>query len=103
MIRLYREADWVPEWIPEEDIPEMSCLTALRISEAKIVQNSSGKKSIEEAPLVARMKAIGLKDEDMLRLIDGLRERAPKYDEIPEELLAAAKLSVPEGYTIGPP
>ncbi|CZR62580.1 uncharacterized protein PAC_12477 [Phialocephala subalpina] len=58
LLRLYREADWDPDRISEEDIPIPSYLAILRLSQAKHhIDPTSGKKFFEETPLPLYMTA----------------------------------------------
>ncbi|KAL2063798.1 hypothetical protein VTL71DRAFT_5603 [Oculimacula yallundae] len=105
-LMLYREVDWVPERISDQDIHPVSALAGLRIVQSKINRDPiTGKETMERTPLVLRMEAAGMDTETLVSI--GKKQRSLEQEEkqIPEELIAAAKASAPEGYgfEMGPP
>ncbi|KAF1815110.1 hypothetical protein P152DRAFT_412254 [Eremomyces bilateralis CBS 781.70] len=69
ILRLYREADWIPERIPDENIPVLSILSILRIGQMKHpVDPATGKKVLKNTTLVRRARAEGLHDDAMIEM-----------------------------------
>ncbi|KAK3324911.1 hypothetical protein B0H66DRAFT_636443 [Apodospora peruviana] len=64
MLTLFHHADWNMDLIPEEKIPIPSVFGGLRLAKMKqIVDPATGKKKLEETPLVRRARKSGLLDE----------------------------------------
>jgi hypothetical protein len=68
LLRIYREAEWVPDRISDEDVEVLSALGTIRISQTKVVTDSTDKRVMEDTPLTRRARAIGLTDDKMLEL-----------------------------------
>jgi hypothetical protein len=98
LLRLYREADWVPERIPDEEVPVFSALGIIRIGHTKIVADpATGKRALENTPLVGRARFDGLDDETMIQMSSLLQDRNTDQT-LPQALLA----SLPKGYSNSP-
>ncbi|KAL1985317.1 hypothetical protein VTN96DRAFT_7995 [Rasamsonia emersonii] len=94
LLRLYREADWVPDRIPDEEFPIGSALAALRIGQTKHVTDPvTGKKVMENTELVKRARSAGMDDATMMMTSSIIQKRSNDQG-IPESVLAA----LPEGY-----
>lgn len=95
MLRLYREAIWDSERIPDGDLPTDSLLFDLRISKTqRIVDPATGKESLENTPLVRRAKSQGLKEEavvERLAMAYAAHNDRPAPQTLPN--------SLPEGYS----
>lgn len=66
---LYREAEWVPERIPDAELPATSALAMTRIGQTKqVVDLATGKRVFENTPLVSRARSAGLDDQTMLQM-----------------------------------
>ncbi|KAE8454217.1 hypothetical protein EG329_005142 [Mollisiaceae sp. DMI_Dod_QoI] len=101
-IRLYRDADWNHERIPDEQLPPTSSLGSLRIGQTKEVTDAAtGKKVLERTFLVNQALAQGVDDETLMKVKSMLQERNSNtdVDGIPEALLPP----LPEGYRRGRP
>jgi hypothetical protein len=97
LLKSLRESDWIPERIPDEELPIPSALSSFRLARAKFsLDPITGKKILENTPLVSRARAQGLPDETILSMhvLSALKDME---EEIPENLLPA----LPEGYTKG--
>jgi hypothetical protein len=93
-LRLYREADWVPERIPDEEVPVYSSLGMFRIGQTKLaVDPETGKRVLENTALVSRARSAGIDDETMLKMSSLLQDSSIDQP-LPEAVLA----SLPEGY-----
>ena len=102
ILNLYREADWIPERVPEQDIPAVSALASMRIAQAKVTRDpETGKETLERTHLVKRMEAAGM-DMEKLVYIGRKLSSLGKQEEsaITPEMLAAAKASAPPGYEV---
>ncbi|OXV06093.1 hypothetical protein Egran_06139 [Elaphomyces granulatus] len=94
LLRLYREADWVPDRIPDEEIPVESALALLRLSQTKHVTDPvTGKKVMENTELVKRARSIGIDDAMMMKM-SSITQKSSIDRGITESVLAA----LPEGY-----
>lgn len=100
VLRLYRDADWIPERIPDEDIPISSALFMLRISQIKHVTNAAGNKVLESTPLVERARRQGLTDSNMMDM--GKISEAFESKEDQESRAAAIEKTAPKGYSHTP-
>lgn len=97
LLRLYREADWVPDRIPDGEVPVPSALAMLRISQTKHVTDPvTGKKVMENTELVKGARSAGIDDATMM-MMSSMRQKSSDDQEIPESVLAA----LPEGYKTG--
>jgi hypothetical protein len=95
MLRLYHEADWIPDKIPDENIPVLSALSLLRISQMKHpVDPATGKKVLKDTILVRRARAEGLHDDAMIEMA-AVIQKGRINQEVPEALLN----SLPKGYS----
>lgn len=91
---LYREAQWVPERIPDDELPMASALCMIRLGQTKHVTDSAtGTKIIEDTTLVRRARSQGIDDRTMTTMSSLLV--ANNGDQpLPEAL----KDCIPEGY-----
>lgn len=93
-LRLYREADWVPERIPDEEVPVYSSLGMFRIGQTKLaVDPETGKRVLENTALVNRARSAGIDDQTMIQMSSLLQDSSIDQP-LPEAVLA----SLPEGY-----
>jgi hypothetical protein len=98
LLRIYHEAEWVPERIADEDVSPVSALGMLRIGETKkVVDSMTGKRVLEDTPLVRRARSDGINDETMIQMSSLVQDRGADQP-LPEALLA----SLPEGYSTAP-
>ncbi|RDL37370.1 uncharacterized protein BP5553_04803 [Venustampulla echinocandica] len=98
VLSLYREADWVLERIPDEEVHVASALRMTRIAQTKHVTDpATGKRVLENTPLVARARSAGIDDQKVAQMMSQL-EDCGSDQPIPEAVLAAQ----PEGYTTLP-
>jgi hypothetical protein len=66
---MYCEAEWIPNRVPDEEIPINSALTTIGLSQSKHVTDSTtGKKVIEDIELVKRAREKGIDDGAMVRV-----------------------------------
>ncbi|KAL4941916.1 hypothetical protein BDV06DRAFT_193402 [Aspergillus oleicola] len=73
LIRHLREADWIPECIPDEVVPIYAGLAAIRLGNVKrVVDEDSGEVKLEDSVLVKRFRERGIGDEQMVALRDAL-------------------------------
>jgi hypothetical protein len=94
LLRLYREADWVPNRIPDEEVPIPSALAMLRIGQTKhLTDPATGKKVMGETELVKRARSTGIDDATMMTA-SSILQKSSNDEEIPESVLA----TLPEGY-----
>ena len=94
LLRLYREAEWVPDRISDDEIDVPSALGILRISKTKVLTDPvTGRKVLEDTPLTIKARAGGLTDEVMIQMTSLQQQQG---DDIPAEILA----SIPEGHTV---
>jgi hypothetical protein len=84
-LRLYREANWNPERIPDSDVPIPSSLWMLRIAQTK---------HVFDPELVRRARCQGLTDKEMIEMTRVLHDSNPE-EPIPDAFLR----SLPEGYS----
>jgi hypothetical protein len=96
LLRLYSEAKWVPDRIPDEEVEEVtSALGMTRIGRTKAITDpTTGKRVLEDTPLTRRARTRGIPDETLLQLTSILQHREFEQS-IPEEILS----SMPDGYT----
>ncbi|KAI5919301.1 hypothetical protein F4810DRAFT_512283 [Camillea tinctor] len=96
---LYRQVDWDPAHIPDEDIPLTSMLGTLRLAQTKHVTDPlTGRKSMSDTDLVRRARAQGMRDEYMINLSSSLHvlgEGRSDTIRLPRNFMDA----VPEGYS----
>ena len=98
LLRIYHEAGWVPERIPDEDVSPVSALGMLRIGQTKkVVDSMTGKRVLEDTALIRRARSGGISDETMIQMASLLQDRGTNQP-LPEALLA----SLPEGYNTSP-
>lgn len=98
LLRIYHEAGWVPERIPDEDVSPVSALGMLRIGQTKkVVDSMTGKRVLEDTALIRRARSDGISDETMIQMASLLQDRGTNQP-LPEALLA----SLPEGYNTSP-
>ncbi|KAL6231906.1 hypothetical protein BDW75DRAFT_218870 [Aspergillus navahoensis] len=98
LIQLFREAFWVPNRVPDDEIPERSYYAFLRLgSTRQVTDPTTGKKTFENTTLVERMRKSGVDtDDEMLRQLISRLAAASTKEEIPESVLATLQ----EGYTM---
>lgn len=98
LLRIYHQAEWVPERIPDEDVSPVSALGMLRIGQAKkVVDSMTGKRVLEDTALIRRARSDGMSDETMIQMASLLQDRGTNQP-LPEALLAL----LPEGYNTSP-
>lgn len=67
LLTTYRDADWIPDRIPDEALPVVSALGMLRIGQTKqIIDPVTGGKVLEDTELVKRARALGMDDATMM-------------------------------------
>ncbi|KAH8812893.1 hypothetical protein F5884DRAFT_730209 [Xylogone sp. PMI_703] len=98
LLRVYSEAGWMLDRIPDEDIFEMSLLCLVRLSQTKVITDpETGKRVLENTKLISRSKAAGMwKDQidGMSSELDALVERRYVFEpKAIDEILGP----VPEG------
>ncbi|KAK2763289.1 hypothetical protein FQN54_009925 [Arachnomyces sp. PD_36] len=97
-LRILREAGWLVDRIPDEDIDPASLLGTIRMSQTKQVTDpETGQKKFVETPLIKAARASGTTDESIFGIANSL-QNPPKQTPLPEELLP----KVHEGYTSVP-
>ncbi|KAK6523716.1 hypothetical protein TWF281_001688 [Arthrobotrys megalospora] len=85
MLNLYHNANWLPDFISDEEIPPLSLLGSIRISRTKRTTDPlTGNATLEDTVLVKRAKALGMTDESLLAG-SFIRDRL-KDDKAPLEL-----------------
>ncbi|KAL3486947.1 hypothetical protein BJX62DRAFT_214495 [Aspergillus germanicus] len=95
--RLFREAYWDPDRIPDSEIPVPSLLSLLRVSQTKkVLDPATGKKVMLETELVKRHRDAGM-SERKLHDFESMLARADSRISL-EELYKCVQ--VPEGYTL---
>ncbi|TVY87141.1 hypothetical protein LAWI1_G008481 [Lachnellula willkommii] len=95
LLRIYREAEWIPERIPDDEIHMPSALGAYRIVQMKVLTDPvTGKKSLKDTPLTINSRASGMTDEEMIQMTSAQQQTD---DDLP--LPAEIQASIPEGYT----
>lgn len=93
-LKLYRRADWVPERIPDEEVPVFSALGMIRIGQTKHAADpATGKRVLENTTLVNRARSRGMDDQTMMKM-SSLLQDCDTDQTIPEAL----STSLPEGY-----
>ncbi|WEW56192.1 hypothetical protein PRK78_001629 [Emydomyces testavorans] len=96
LLTLYRGADWVPDRIPDEEVPLVSLLAILRIGQTKRVTDpATGKTVLQETELVKRARSMGMDDATMM-MMSSIPESG-EIQETPESILS----TLPEGYKPG--
>ncbi|OBT45763.1 hypothetical protein VE00_03810 [Pseudogymnoascus sp. WSF 3629] len=66
-LRLCYDADWIPERIPDEEIPGRSMLALLRMCRSKtILEPAAGEVATERTPLIDHARAEGVTDQMLL-------------------------------------
>ncbi|CAG7915792.1 unnamed protein product [Penicillium olsonii] len=97
LLEVYKAADWIPDRIPNEDIPTQSTLAFLRLADSKQIKDPvTGKVTLEDSELVKRLRAAGLSDKGIIDLASNMAFEKP----LAPELVKILKASVPEGYTM---
>ncbi|TVY37932.1 hypothetical protein LOCC1_G006747 [Lachnellula occidentalis] len=95
LLRIYREAEWIPDRIPDDEVTMPSGLEAVRICKTKVITDPvTGKKVLEDTPITIKSRARGTTDEEMIELTSSLQHSGDDLS-IPAEIRA----SIPEGYT----
>ncbi|KAK4442597.1 hypothetical protein QBC34DRAFT_225015 [Podospora aff. communis PSN243] len=101
-----RRANWIPENIPEDDIPITSTMCALRLAATKQATGPAGKPQFEETALIQRMRSTrrglpGDSNDDRLQQAISSARQLLASDERPVDQAArdAARSLLPEGYT----
>lgn len=75
LLRLYREAGWVPDRIPDEDVPLGSYLNIVRFIHTKQVPDPvTGKKVMEDTKLVKRARSEGIDDTNMIAMASSIHK-----------------------------
>jgi hypothetical protein len=96
ILRIYREANWVPEKIPDEEVPVQSALCMLRLSQIRqSIDPVDGRIVFADTLLINRAKRHGLTEKDIFKM-SKFREEQDTNQAIPEALLK----SLPEGYSM---
>ncbi|KAL4876631.1 hypothetical protein BJY04DRAFT_222810 [Aspergillus karnatakaensis] len=98
LVTLYREAYWIPDRIPDSDIPTATALASLRLHQVKrVVDPVTGKGTLEDTELVRRFRAAGWDDPTMLALTETstIVITSVEEDKMPKAVLEA---HVAEGY-----
>ncbi|KAL3469957.1 hypothetical protein BJX99DRAFT_264666 [Aspergillus californicus] len=97
LTRLFREAYYVPDRIPDDEIPVPSILSALRVTQTKrAIDPAIGKKVLQDTELVKRWRSIGFDDDKIYGMIEAINAGNSSQG-IPEHVLNS--LPIPEGYT----
>jgi len=97
LLTIFREADYVWERIPEEQIPIASAIAMLRLGQVKTTGDSStGMRVLQDTPLVNRARASGMTDKTILEISSILKNSIEKQT-VPK----ASRPPIPEGYTSG--
>lgn len=67
---LYREADWNPERIPDNDLDPFSFLAFLRLSQTKQTTDAvTGERKLDDTDLVRRARSRGLTDDEIIETL----------------------------------
>ncbi|KZF19909.1 hypothetical protein L228DRAFT_256894 [Xylona heveae TC161] len=94
LLRLYREAEWAPERIPDAEIPMPSSLAILRLAQAKHETDpTTGKKVMQDTELVRRARTVGMDDETMMQAAL-IVQKLSKERQVSQDFLA----SLPKEY-----
>lgn len=94
LLRIYREAAWMPDLIPDESIQVVSGMGGIRLAQTKtLVDPETGNRRLEDTPIAIRARAIGIEDEISIQLAAILREEKSNK-KISDELRA----SITAGY-----
>ncbi|KNG89764.1 hypothetical protein ANOM_002006 [Aspergillus nomiae NRRL 13137] len=97
-LRLYRAARWVPDRIPDEDIPIPSILGLFRLTEAKRVTDPvTGRIALEDIDLVKRARSVGMDDRSIIE-ISSQWASLEHEQTIDPKVLESIKTNMPEGY-----
>ncbi|KAE9368958.1 hypothetical protein N431DRAFT_382769 [Stipitochalara longipes BDJ] len=91
LLKIYHEAEWIPDKISDNDITPLSTLAMLRIGQTKhITDPLTGRKLVESTPLVERARVLGVPEDTLLKMSSVLSMLRGNTDSpiIPELLLA---------------
>lgn len=98
LLRLYRAADWVPDRIPDRDVPFPSSLSMFRLTNAKqIIDPATGNVTLEDTELVKRARSIGMDDATIIGFSSTLSSMT-KQEPLDPRLVESAKAHTPAGY-----
>ncbi|KAJ6181152.1 hypothetical protein N7519_011613 [Penicillium mononematosum] len=100
LLQVYRGANWIPDRIPDEDIPLPTCLAWIRLTETgKTRDRATGEVTLADTDLVRRARSGGLSDKEIIRssstsiLLD-----QPDVS----EMTSTSQPTIPEEYPFGP-
>jgi hypothetical protein len=69
LLQAYRGANWIPDRIPDEDIPFPTSLASMRLVETKKTKDrATGEVTLADTDLVRRARSGGLSDKELIRL-----------------------------------
>lgn len=95
LLNVYKAVKWVPDRIPDEEIPIETYLASLRLAETKQIRDLvTGEVTLEETDLVKRLRANGMSDKAMIELVLTVTSAKPEPMPLPPEL---RKMSFPDG------
>ncbi|KFY43601.1 hypothetical protein V494_01901 [Pseudogymnoascus sp. VKM F-4513 (FW-928)] len=87
-LRLYYDADWVPERIPDEDLPQGSMLGLLRMCQSKtLLEPAAGEAATGETPLISHAIAEGVSDQMLHIVSEKLEKRRIRAAGAPNTLI----------------
>ena len=76
LLEVYRTAGWVPDRIPDEEVPLPSALASIRLSEVKqLIDPVTEQISLEDTELVKRARSMGMPDVEIIRLTSELSSK----------------------------
>lgn len=102
LLRIYRIADWIPDRIPDEEIPFPSGLAFLRLAEAKQTRDrATGMVTLVDTKLVRRARFRGMSDKDIIRISSKLSSMSKEPDM--SEMLESLQATLSEGHSCGKP
>lgn len=94
LLRIYREAGWLPHRIPDEEVRPSSLLGNLRMALTKQETDpDTGKRVFQETPIIKRARASGVSDESIANMSKSMHQIIYP-PQIPEEFLGEVR----EGY-----
>jgi hypothetical protein len=99
LLQTYRGANWIPNRIPDEDIPLLSHLALIRLTETtKTTDRATGEVTLEDTDLVRRLKSRGFSDKEIIRLSS---PSMPVDQPDMSEMTSTPQSAIPEEHPFG--
>ncbi|CAG8336249.1 unnamed protein product [Penicillium nalgiovense] len=100
LLQVYRGANWIPDRIPDEDIPLPMHLALMRLAETRKTKDRvTGEFTLADTDLVRRARSGGLSDKEIIRMTSNLILSEPPDV---SEMMSTSQPTIPEGYPFGP-